>query len=62
MDRFWRRTTFIIKAMTSTDRPFNWESENFHLSPSQYLAAALPSSHTRRMEHDSEPRQRARAW
>src|SRR5712671_4668192 len=30
MDRFWEAHDFIIKAMTSHDEPFNWESENFH--------------------------------
>ena len=29
-DRFWEAHDFIIKAMTSHDEPFNWESENFH--------------------------------
>jgi alkanesulfonate monooxygenase SsuD/methylene tetrahydromethanopterin reductase-like flavin-dependent oxidoreductase (luciferase family) len=30
MDRFWESHDFILKAMTSHDAPFNWESENFH--------------------------------
>jgi alkanesulfonate monooxygenase SsuD/methylene tetrahydromethanopterin reductase-like flavin-dependent oxidoreductase (luciferase family) len=30
MDRFWEAHDFIIKAMTSHDGPFNWESEFFH--------------------------------
>jgi alkanesulfonate monooxygenase SsuD/methylene tetrahydromethanopterin reductase-like flavin-dependent oxidoreductase (luciferase family) len=30
MDRFWDAHDFIIKAMTSHDEPFNWESEFFH--------------------------------
>jgi alkanesulfonate monooxygenase SsuD/methylene tetrahydromethanopterin reductase-like flavin-dependent oxidoreductase (luciferase family) len=30
MDRFWEAHDFIIKAMTSHDTPFNWESETFH--------------------------------
>jgi alkanesulfonate monooxygenase SsuD/methylene tetrahydromethanopterin reductase-like flavin-dependent oxidoreductase (luciferase family) len=30
MDRFWESHDFIIKAMTSHDGPFNWESEHFH--------------------------------
>src|ERR1700758_2854223 len=30
MDRFWDAHDFIIKAMTSHDGPFNWESEFFH--------------------------------
>ena len=30
MDRFWEAHDFVIKAMTSHDAPFNWESENFH--------------------------------
>jgi alkanesulfonate monooxygenase SsuD/methylene tetrahydromethanopterin reductase-like flavin-dependent oxidoreductase (luciferase family) len=30
MDRFWDSHDFIIKAMTSHDGPFNWESEHFH--------------------------------
>jgi alkanesulfonate monooxygenase SsuD/methylene tetrahydromethanopterin reductase-like flavin-dependent oxidoreductase (luciferase family) len=30
MDRFWDAHDFIIKAMTSHDAPFNWESEFFH--------------------------------
>ncbi len=29
-ERFWESHDFIIKAMTSHDEPFNWESENFH--------------------------------
>src|SRR3954464_198025 len=30
MERFWEAHDFIIKAMTSHDGPFNWESEHFH--------------------------------
>src|SRR5207302_9931113 len=30
MERFWDAHDFIIKAMTSHDEPFNWESEFFH--------------------------------
>jgi alkanesulfonate monooxygenase SsuD/methylene tetrahydromethanopterin reductase-like flavin-dependent oxidoreductase (luciferase family) len=30
MDRFWEAHDFIIKAMTSHDAPFNWESEHFN--------------------------------
>jgi alkanesulfonate monooxygenase SsuD/methylene tetrahydromethanopterin reductase-like flavin-dependent oxidoreductase (luciferase family) len=30
MDRFWDAHDFILKAMTSHDEPFNWESEHFH--------------------------------
>ncbi len=30
MERFWESHDFILKAMTSHDAPFNWESENFH--------------------------------
>ncbi|MBV8577048.1 MAG: LLM class flavin-dependent oxidoreductase, partial [Acetobacteraceae bacterium] len=30
MDRFWEAHDFIIKALTSHDEPFNWESQNFH--------------------------------
>jgi alkanesulfonate monooxygenase SsuD/methylene tetrahydromethanopterin reductase-like flavin-dependent oxidoreductase (luciferase family) len=30
MDRFWDAHDFIIKAMTSHDAPFNWESDFFH--------------------------------
>jgi alkanesulfonate monooxygenase SsuD/methylene tetrahydromethanopterin reductase-like flavin-dependent oxidoreductase (luciferase family) len=30
MDRFWEAHDFIIKALTSHDAPFNWESEHFH--------------------------------
>ncbi len=30
MDRFWDAHDFIIKAMTTHDGPFNWESEHFH--------------------------------
>ena len=30
MDRFWDAHDFIVKAMTSHDAPFNWESEFFH--------------------------------
>jgi alkanesulfonate monooxygenase SsuD/methylene tetrahydromethanopterin reductase-like flavin-dependent oxidoreductase (luciferase family) len=30
MERFWESHDFILKAMTSHDEPFNWESENFH--------------------------------
>ena len=30
MDRFWESHDFILKAMTSHDGPFNWESEHFH--------------------------------
>ena len=30
MDRFWDAHDFIVKAMTSHDEPFNWESEFFH--------------------------------
>ncbi len=28
--RFWEAHDFIMKALTSHDGPFNWESENFH--------------------------------
>lgn len=28
--RFWEAHDFMMKAMTSHDEPFNWESENFH--------------------------------
>jgi len=30
MDRFWDAHDFIVKAMSSHDEPFNWESEFFH--------------------------------
>jgi alkanesulfonate monooxygenase SsuD/methylene tetrahydromethanopterin reductase-like flavin-dependent oxidoreductase (luciferase family) len=30
MDRFWEAHDFILKAMTTQDAPFNWESEHFH--------------------------------
>ncbi|HLH90939.1 MAG TPA: LLM class flavin-dependent oxidoreductase [Xanthobacteraceae bacterium] len=30
MDRFWDAHDFIIKAMTTHDAPFSWESEFFH--------------------------------
>ena len=30
MDRFWDSHDFILKAMTTHDGPFNWESEHFH--------------------------------
>ncbi len=30
MDRFWEAHDFILKAMTSHEAPFNWESEHFH--------------------------------
>src|SRR5712691_431848 len=30
MERFWEAHDFILKAMTSHDAPFNWESEHFH--------------------------------
>ncbi|MBV9970925.1 MAG: LLM class flavin-dependent oxidoreductase, partial [Xanthobacteraceae bacterium] len=30
MERFWEAHDFILKAMTSHDAPFNWESESFH--------------------------------
>jgi alkanesulfonate monooxygenase SsuD/methylene tetrahydromethanopterin reductase-like flavin-dependent oxidoreductase (luciferase family) len=29
-ERFWEAHDFIMKALTSHDEPFNWESENFH--------------------------------
>jgi alkanesulfonate monooxygenase SsuD/methylene tetrahydromethanopterin reductase-like flavin-dependent oxidoreductase (luciferase family) len=29
-ERFWESLDFILKAMTTHDGPFNWESENFH--------------------------------
>lgn len=29
-DRFWEAHDFIMKALTSHDEPFNWESENYH--------------------------------
>src|SRR5258706_7827625 len=28
--RFWEAHDFIMKALTSHDEPFNWESENYH--------------------------------
>ncbi len=30
MDRFWEAHDLILKAMTTQDGPFNWESENYH--------------------------------
>ena len=30
MDRFWDAHDFIVKAMSTHDGPFNWESEFFH--------------------------------
>ncbi len=30
MDRFWEAHDFVLKAMTTHDGPFNWESEHFH--------------------------------
>jgi alkanesulfonate monooxygenase SsuD/methylene tetrahydromethanopterin reductase-like flavin-dependent oxidoreductase (luciferase family) len=30
MDRFWDAHDFILKALSSHDEPFNWESEYFH--------------------------------
>ncbi|MBH68126.1 MAG: LLM class flavin-dependent oxidoreductase [Rhodospirillaceae bacterium] len=30
MERFWEAHDLILKAMSSRDGPFNWESENFH--------------------------------
>jgi alkanesulfonate monooxygenase SsuD/methylene tetrahydromethanopterin reductase-like flavin-dependent oxidoreductase (luciferase family) len=30
MDRFWESHDLIIKALSTRDGPFNWESENFH--------------------------------
>ena len=30
MDRFWEAHDLILKAMTTHDGPFNWESENYH--------------------------------
>jgi alkanesulfonate monooxygenase SsuD/methylene tetrahydromethanopterin reductase-like flavin-dependent oxidoreductase (luciferase family) len=30
VDRLWEAHDLIIKAMTTHDGPFNWESENFH--------------------------------
>ncbi len=47
MDRFWEAHDFILKAMTSHDEPFNWESETFHyrhvnLWPRPYQAPHPP--------------------
>jgi alkanesulfonate monooxygenase SsuD/methylene tetrahydromethanopterin reductase-like flavin-dependent oxidoreductase (luciferase family) len=47
MDRFWEAHDFILKAMTSHDAPFNWESETFHyrhvnLWPRPYQAPHPP--------------------
>jgi alkanesulfonate monooxygenase SsuD/methylene tetrahydromethanopterin reductase-like flavin-dependent oxidoreductase (luciferase family) len=30
MDRFWEAHDLILKAMSTHDGPFNWESENYH--------------------------------
>ncbi len=30
MDRFWEAHDLILKAMSTQDGPFNWESENYH--------------------------------
>ncbi len=30
MDRFWEAHDLILKALSTRDGPFNWESENFH--------------------------------
>ena len=61
MDRFWEAHDFILKAMTSHDAPFNWESENFHyrhvnLWPRPYQAAASAG-----VEHHRQPHQCPRA-
>src|ERR1700722_7721065 len=47
MDRFWEAHDFILKAMTSHDAPFNWESDPFHyrhvnLWPRPYQAPHPP--------------------
>jgi alkanesulfonate monooxygenase SsuD/methylene tetrahydromethanopterin reductase-like flavin-dependent oxidoreductase (luciferase family) len=47
MERFWEAHDFILKAMTSHDAPFNWESETFHyrhvnLWPRPYQAPHPP--------------------
>jgi hypothetical protein len=30
MDRFWEAHDLVIKAMTTRDGPFSWESQNYH--------------------------------
>ena len=30
MERFWEAHDLILKALTTTDGPFSWESENYH--------------------------------
>ena len=47
MDRFWEAHDFILKAMTTHDVPFSWESETFHyrhvnLWPRPYQAPHPP--------------------
>jgi hypothetical protein len=41
MDRFWESHDFIIKAMTTHDGPFNWESEHFHYRQVNCLGSSL---------------------
>jgi len=64
MDRFWEAHDLIIKAMTTRDGPFSWESENYHYRkvniwprpyqdphPPIWVTATSPSSAPRIADH-----------
>ena len=62
MDRFWEAHDFILKAMTSHDVPFNWESETLPLPARQSVAAALPGAASAGVEHHRQPHQCPHPW
>ena len=64
MDRFWEAHDLVIKAMSTRDGPFSWESENYHYRkvniwprpyqdphPPVWVTATSPSSAPRIAEH-----------
>ena len=64
MDRFWEAHDLIVKALSTRDGPFNWESENFHYRhvnilprpwqdphPPVWVTATSPTSAPRIAQH-----------
>ena len=50
-ERFWELLDFIIKAMTTHDGPFNWESENFQYRQVNVWPLPVPAAASAGLEH-----------
>src|SRR5215813_4458311 len=61
MDRFWEAHDFIIKAMSSHDAPFNWESEFFHYRHVNVCTRACWASAASRWRRSAPAMRRARS-